>query len=294
MQLIEPTVEQFLELNVSPNEQIARCARVCYGKEGNLENADNLVEGLIKNEHLSMLRHNTKYLHFKNIPWDSEDWIDGLTCNPINPSCIIPNPTDPNFFDCYIAVNGQVWLDEEIENTFLSPFADYSVDVLSPKLFINECREHGVLFNIFRLTYCLTTQISTSRELNRKSPNNIAERSTRYCSSKDGLLICKPWWWDEHDDWRGPFIRSWQSSEEEYQNLINQGVKPEDARGVLPLDTLTKVIYTYSIQEWKQILDLRYYGKTGKPHPNAKLIMGKVREDINHFIDTYQINAIHL
>lgn len=31
-----------------------------------------------------------------------------------------------------------------------------------------------------RYTFRVTTQISTSRELNRVSPNNIAEQSTRY------------------------------------------------------------------------------------------------------------------
>lgn len=32
---------------------------------------------------------------------------------------------------------------------------------------------------MMRYTFCVDTQISTSRELNRVSPNNIAEKSTR-------------------------------------------------------------------------------------------------------------------
>ena len=68
-----------------------------------------------------------------------------------------------------------------------------------------------------------------------------------------------------------------------YRYMIDDGMKPEDARGVLPLDTATKVIYTYSVQEWKHIIDLRYYDTTGRPHPNAKLVIGMVREQINQF-----------
>lgn len=60
-------------------------------------------------------------------------------------------------------------------------------------------------------------------------------------------------------------------------------MKPEDARGVLPLDTATKVIYTYPVGVWKHIIDLRYYGTTGKSHPNAKLVIGMVRDKINEF-----------
>lgn len=47
-------------------------------------------------------------------------------------------------------------------------------------------------FNMMRYTFCIDTQISTSRELNRVSPNSIAEKSTRYVY-EDGS-ICRPHW----------------------------------------------------------------------------------------------------
>ena len=51
---------------------------------------------------------------------------------------------------------------------------------------------------------------------------------------------------------------------------------PQDARGILPLDTATKCFYTYSVKEWKHILDLRYKGTTGKPHRNAKIVATEI------------------
>ena len=132
------------------------------------------------------------------------------------------------------------------------------------------------------------------------SPNAIAERSTRYCSSKDGLLICRPWClgsakeaaFNSHSSinelWY--YNNAISKVEEAYLTLLGAGMKPEDARGILPLDTATKVIYTYSIKEWQHILDLRYYGTTGKPHPNAKLIAGKIRDEINNFAKKYNID----
>ena len=47
-----------------------------------------------------------------------------------------------------------------------------------------------------RYTFCVVTQISTSRELNRVSPNNISEQSTRYVY-EDGT-ICQPHWLEEY------------------------------------------------------------------------------------------------
>lgn len=54
-----------------------------------------------------------------------------------------------------------------------------------------ECEE---AFSIIRMTLVVTTQISTSRELNRTSPNSIAEQSTRYCNleKNGGVQIARP------------------------------------------------------------------------------------------------------
>ena len=50
---------------------------------------------------------------------------------------------------------------------------------------------------------------------------------------------------------------------------------------IVPIeDFCTRCVYTYSINEWRAIIDLRYYGITGKPHPNAKIIAGMIRNNL--------------
>ena len=166
------------------------------------------------------------------------------------------------------------------------------ISIIDNKLFLKECAKNSELFKLYRLTFCITTQISTSRELNRVSPNNIAERSTRYCSSKDGLEICRPWWYNnnEHGLNQRDYNQYCQFAEEGYNRLLESGMKPEDARGILPLDTATKVIYTYSIKEWKHILDLRLYDKTGKAHQNCHIVMQMIKNQINKFAKEHNIN----
>ena len=269
MKIIEPKVELLSEIGISPESHIARCARVCYGKEykePNQEADKKMVAGLIQRNHLSMLRHNSAYFVFTNhLPEEfKSEYVNTLSQEDY----------------IYASTNGQFTLEHNNK-------AD-----LNSHVFLNLCRKYPELFKLYRLTFCITTQISTSRELNRVSPNNIAERSTRYCSSKDGLEICRPWWLknsQEHYSNRNLspdeywYFYTLSNIELAYKTLLNNGMTPEDSRGILPLDTVTKVIYTYSVQEWKHIIDLRYYGTTGRPHPNAKLVIGMVRNQINQF-----------
>ena len=278
MELIEPEVELLSELGITSESHIARCARVCYGrehKEPNQEADKKLVEGLIRRGHLSMLRHASMYLgHIEDIPQ--------FLAMRIANSC----------YWNYDAIR-------EYASTNLQEFTQSGVEkepvaVIDNNRFLEECAKHPRLFELYRLTFCITTQISTSRELNRVSPNNIAERSTRFCSAKGGLAICRPWWITSPIDDIAVNALSYYKiaceAEETYMTLLLRGMKPEDARGVLPLDTATKVIYTYSVQEWQHILDLRLYDKTGKAHPNCHVVMQMVKDQINQFAKEHNID----
>lgn len=283
MKIIEPKVELLSEIGISPESHIARCARVCYGKEykePNQEADEKMVDGLIKRGHLSMLRHASMYIsHLEDIPQyffehirNSDYWKYALKYG-------------------YASTNLQEFMQQEVEKE--------PVTVESNEHVLEECSKNPELFELYRMTFCITTQISTSRELNRVSPNAIAERSTRYCSSKDGLEICRPWWLksskEDIVEGRSPlndcsYYEAMSNIELAYKILIHDGMKPEDARGILPLDTATKVIYTYSIREWQHILDLRLYDKTGKAHPNCHVIMQMVKNQINNFAKEHNID----
>lgn len=277
MELIEPEVELLSELDITPESHIARCARVCYGreyKEPNQEADKKLVEGLIKRGHLSMLRHASMYLsHIEDI---------SQIATHIANSC----------FWNYDVLHG--YASTNLQEFTQSGVGKEPVTVIDNNRFLEKCAKHPRLFELYRLTFCITTQISTSRELNRVSPNNIAERSTRFCSSMGGLAICRPWWIKSpiediavNAQW---YYNLACEAEKTYMTLLLRGMKPEDARGVLPLDTATKVIYTYSIKEWQHILDLRLYDKTGKAHPNCHVVMQMVKDKINSFAKEHNID----
>lgn len=283
MKIIEPKVELLSELNISPESHITRCARVCYGKEykePNQEVDEKMMLGLIKRGHLSMLRHASVYISHTDeiLPYLEKHIVNSPYWNY-------------SMAHKYASTNVQEFMQSKKDRE--------PATVVSNEHFLEECAKHPELFEIYRMTFCITTQISTSRELNRKSPNAIAERSTRYCSSKDGLEICRPWWLKHsiEDITKGncTYAEKWYydnmiNTEEVYKVLLDTNMRPENARGILPLDTATKVIYTYSVQEWQHILDLRLYDKTGKAHPNCHVVMQMVKNQINNFAKEHNID----
>lgn len=269
MKIIEPNVEYWTEYSISNIDHIARCARVCYRSEKG--DNEKLVNALKNNKHLSMFRHSTRYFV---IP------VNYLT--DLAKAKYFDNNPYINYIvedlDIYISTNEQYIIEHA---DFYNLVAKYerSIDDM-----FSLAWQYKSIYDIIRYTFKVITQISTSRELNRVSPNNIAEQSTRYVY--DDGTICRPWWITNEEanqfnnislqgiisDTVKTYLRSCNISFDNYRRLIEYGLNKQDARGVLPIDTATICAYTYSGKEWRHILDLRYRGTTGKPHPNAYII----------------------
>lgn len=287
MRILEPKIELWQQ-GEDKVAHVARCARVCYGRESG--NDEALYSGLEKRNHLSMYRHETYYAAINTVDKRSLifEALAGYQHCPYINYVTFKGKT-------YIVTNGNFLRDITKDNPVLFHLIyDNQID-------IKEANNIELVWNhLMRYTFCVDTQISTSRELNRVSPNNIAEQSTRYVYEDD--TICRPHWLNgyqvlQHNNGKYviykdgredtdinhkviTYINSCDSSFNNYKYLVDAGLLREDARGVLPLDTATRCVYTYSVDEWRAIINLRYYGTTGKPHPNAKIIAGMIREQL--------------
>lgn len=172
---------------------VARCARVCYAsskQDGN----EQMVQRLYDQDHLSMFRHRSMYWA---LPVDSVKWSALYAMAKNNPYMRVKREGQDGLGDIiFISTNGHFWLDhgQELELMGITEENQCSPEVMAS----------GPGKEIMRYTFWLRTQVSTSRELNRVSPNNIAEQSTRFCNyTKDGFngapAICTPWWFDLHE-----------------------------------------------------------------------------------------------
>ena len=292
MKFTQPQVEWWQQTSLT--RHIARVGRICYkakGKqpEGGLtvdeldaffqKRDEERCKGFWESGHRSMYRHGTCYFFlpsekgFSNYIWaylNASPYIDYATKN----------------HKVWISTNMQFLLENKHMMDVLSPY-----DV-SEEEFIEKARKYECegAFTLIRMTMVVTTQISTSRELNRTSPNSIAEQSTRYCNleKKGGVQIARPHWYDGGTRWqRMVYGLVCRVCEWGYNRLLKSGLKPQDARGILPLDTYTVVAYTYTLADWSHILDLRYHETTGKAHPNAKIIGEKIRNIIIERMSKY-------
>lgn len=221
---------------------------------------------------MSMFRHESVYM----IAPGKDDTYDLISIFKESP--FVDYRIDLYNDKIYISTNGQFY----IENESIRQFRKWIVE---PTEFANTILGKELM----RYTFKVVTQISTSRELNRVSPNNISEQSTRYVNfGKKGGAICQPWWLkdedikDENNEKVTEYLISCNNSFMSYNNLLELGMLPQDARGVLPLDTATVCVYTYTYNEWKEIIRKRVYHQTGKAHPNAvivcKMIENKLKE----------------
>ena len=293
MKMIIPGVEWWPQK--TGTQQVARVGRICYKSKGKQpdeklseeqkeefreEQAVKMVNRFWESGHRSMLRHGTLYFFVKNDNKLPRSLWSLLVASPyIN----------------YAVQEKKVWISTNMQ--FLAEHPDilnllesYQVkeDEFIEKALKYECKK---ALNLLRMTLVVTTQISTSRELNRTSPNCISEQSTRYVNleKKGGVQIARPHWLHEGTRWQKfLYLSGCKIAEWLYRRLLKSGMKPQDARGILPLDTYTVVAYTYTIAEWQHILDLRFRETTGKAHPNAREIGFEINRIISERMEMFE------
>lgn len=307
MKIVKPKVIELTYNKDTAISHIARCARICTGHPltGGLTESEKdarTVDNLIKSKHNSVFRHWIHYIKFRNDIYPEIYNIAKLIQNA--PQVQLRNTG----YLTLMTFNHNVVIDYPL----------YCEALLKFEVTLEEFLNIKYADDLRCFTFACRTQISTSRELNRVSPNAIVERSTRYV--EEGT-ICEPHWfttpYDEYyykydydinchylagddNNWH-PLVnfpinlRKYNKPQLEryllkasetfinYNALINEGMAKEDARGLLPLDTMTVVIYTYSLTEWRRIIDNRYYGVTGRPHTNCIMIAGDIRNAINEY-----------
>jgi thymidylate synthase (FAD) len=150
----------------------------------------------------------------------------------------------------------------------------------------------------------VVTDIGVTREFNRHRTFSIVEQSTRYCNfSKDKFgneitFIIPSWLKCKDIDCKSldvmnslefkkycldkkseEFVYTIGTCEWHYLRLLQQGLKPQEARQVLPLSTKTEVVYTAFESDWRHFFDLRLFGKTGEPHPQIRQLAELIKEE---------------
>ena len=141
---------------------------------------------------------------------------------------------------------------------------------------------HSVIEHI-AITVRFICDRGISHELVRHRIASFSQESTRYANyskAKFGqeITVIKPCFWEENSPEYTIWKKAMQEAETNYMTLIQQGVRAEQARSVLPNSLKTEVIMTCNIREWRHVLQLRC---DVAAHPQMREIMLPLLNELN-------------
>ena len=282
MRLINSKVEEITQQNglTGIKKMIEIAGRTCYKSEDKItdESCEEFVERMIKSKHYSMLEHGTVYMTV-----DLEETHDIQT-----PMKYMNNKYSKVAFEngtYYITTNYRVI----VENNWYDDL----------KYVTDKTEYHKQ-----RRTYRFICDRGVSHELVRHRTMSFAQESTRYCNyNKDKfnneLTFIIPTWlenklqegnyvyWD--GDWcdleqmriqhaadngiEDNFLWSLQNSEDYYTLFINKGLKPQEARQILPNALKTEVVVTAFDSDWDNFFNLRC---PNSAHPDIRKLAREI------------------
>lgn len=268
MKLIESSVQIIEERD--PYKMIELAGRTCYKSEDKIteDSAKEFVNRMIKLGHGAMLEHGTIYLKIQeingHIPPAMLYWRDSTNqkYSKVRTRLESDSPYSTNYEVLYVTTNLRVL----VENNRL---ADLQYQVKPTE------------YHERRITAKFICDRGVSHEFVRHRVFSFAQESQRYCAyNKDKfnseITIVKPHWWNEQDsDAASLYIRTWKHAEYSYITLLENGIKPQDARSVLPNATKTELVMTGFESDWEGFFKLRC---SGAAHPDAKKLADELRE----------------
>lgn len=135
----------------------------------------------------------------------------------------------------------------------------------------------GDMHNIITCKFICSRGVS--HEIVRHRLMSFSQESQRYCNYKDLAIIISHWF----GDYSMPnyalnlknFLDSNLQAEHNYRTYIENGMKPQDARGVLTNDTKTEVVVTGTILGWKRFIELR---ESPAAHPDIRVLAKMFKE----------------
>lgn len=284
---VSPAVDREAILN-GVFKHIERAGRICYKSEDKITtgSAQEFVKRLIDSHHYAMLEHGTVYLTIPCRDWhDYDEFLERYGRNPYTQY----DDSECNWVgkrgNVYVTTNYRVlvengWQLDAIEN-ITAPTTKH------PR----------------RVTVHFVTSRQVTHELVRHRVMSFAQESTRYCNYSKGkfggeVTFIEPVW--TMDDFQKAVVVDFlQNAEDTYFKLLDiwenkkpdkryrtgfkgNPLKPQEAAMWLPHALKADIVVTGFVSDWQHLLDLRYKGTTGAPHPQMKALMEPV---YNEFVE---------
>ena len=306
MKVVNANAEYMDSVHIHPYQFMEMIGRTCYKSENNIkEDSDvKFVKALINAKHTAMLEHShiilqTTREHAAYVKDELEFTSNHYITVTINPC----SEEEGNFISGSFRSFLQIYDDKilfvlhnEYHEIFNGPDIEpdeVDCKIISRREFVDAVKSaycfadrntiaNTITNSIIRrhLTHTIkfTCDRGVSHEFVRHRLASFAQESTRYCNySKDKFsneITCiKPCYWSDNSKQYESWRTACCASESTYFYLLKMGCTPQTARAVLPNSLKTELVITANEFEWQHIVDLRYHGTTGKPHPQMLEVM---------------------
>ncbi len=227
---------------------IERCGRICYKSKSDLtkETAIKFNEMICKRKHFSVQEH-------------AELVLDSDKCR---------------FKQCF----GDADVGGEFHTNFRSFHQRITLRIMAGDYSCVEEAYNDLMIPDavrWRRSVHIITDRATAQQLTRHRVFSFSMESQRYCNYKGGLEFIEQEGLKDKNDLLERIERS-------YQEDVNNGVRPEIARAILPNCTKTELVMTGYFSDWKRFLNERLEESTGKVSPTMKELASKIKTAIWH------------
>lgn len=274
-------------------KQCELAGRTAYKSEDRITegSAKKFVEALMKLNHGAVLEHGTVYLKVSHTSPVADEWymekIRVINFYARNKYSKYKRITEDHFhIDNYITTNLRVLLENNRldDLQYLCEPTEYhekriTVKFICSRSIAQEITRHRVFsFLMESQRYVAYNKDKFGGEITYIIPDWVKLRMNDL--SQSDFDQCA-------DDCVLTWLESLRNSEADYMYLIEEGLKAEEARSVLPNDCKTELVMTGFISDWKHFFDLRALDKTGKAHPDVKALACPLRAEfiLNNYVN---------
>ena len=285
-------------------KQIELAGRTAYHSQDKITptSAKDFVDRMIKSKHGAALEHSTVYLKIPvnyNKIYEGNSYAGGVRIDitsrcpyyevsPYSKSSIIHINFDMGYPDIPYGYNFKGGVKYQIVTT--------NFRVLQENNWLDDLQYlcAPTEFHEKRYTMRFTCSRAIANELVRHRVFSFLQESTRYInyskerhggeitfiipswsiSIQPNVLKYSPF---EITPKEAEFMQACFDSEKRYFSMLESNATPQQARDVLPNATKTELIMTGFSSDWRFLMDLRLFEKTGKVHPDMLDLMQKAQ-----------------
>lgn len=300
MRIVKPYAKEMY--NSNPMAHIESIGRVCYKSEDKItaDSMKKFCESMYKSKHHAMLEH---FIFIVRVPKNMYDIMRSIPNNRFmqftaNGNRNIISMSARSIIDIeemveYMIANGEQGYDYSQLVAIISIRRHIISHYQCPEIFGGELPLYnGNIVCMTRDELVGTEEIMThgwhsvlftcdrgiTHEFVRHRDASFAQESTRYCNYSNGkfggeIAVIRPSYFEPGSELDELWDKTCRYIDAMYIQMIHAGATAQQARTILPNSTKADIVITARNNEWKHIVDLRYRGVTGAPHPQMVEVM---------------------